>query len=80
MACIAADLPNHARQIFDDIAQHQLVDGSWWTGYVFNDGVYWPDERPTWTSAAVLLAADTLHHFTPGASLFASVSDTLEHP
>ena len=80
MACMAADLPNHARQIFDDIAQHQLVDGSWWTGYVFNDGVYWPDERPTWTSAAVLLAADALHHFTPGASLFASVPDTLEHP
>ncbi len=77
MACVAADLPNHARQVFDDIAQHQLADGSWWTGYVFNEGVYWPDERPTWTAAAVLLAADALHDLTPGSRLFTSVSNTL---
>ena len=80
MACVAAGLPNHARQVFDDIAQHQRADGSWWTGYVFIEDLYWPDERPTWTAAAVLLAADALHDLTPGSKLFTSAANTLEHP
>lgn len=29
------------------------ADGSYWTGYVFDDGVRWPVERSTWTAAAV---------------------------
>ena len=79
MACIAADLTSHARQVFDDIARYQLADGSWWTGYVFIEEIYWPDERPTWTAAAVLLAADALYQLTPGSTIFTSVADTPEH-
>lgn len=76
MACQAAGLTEQAHQVFNDVAQHQLADGSWWTGYVFNEQVYWPDEQPTWTAAAVLLAADALHHLTPASRLFTSVTDT----
>jgi MMP endo-(1,4)-3-O-methyl-alpha-D-mannosidase len=35
-------------------------DGHYWTGVTFPEAELWPDERPTWTSAAVLLAADAL--------------------
>jgi hypothetical protein len=35
-------------------------DGSYWTGYVFDDDVRWPVERSTWTAAAVILAADAI--------------------
>ena len=35
-------------------------DGSYWTGLVFDEGVRWPVERSSWTSAAVVLAADAL--------------------
>lgn len=31
-------------------------DGSYWTGYVYPDDAFWPEERTTWTSGAVLLA------------------------
>lgn len=77
MACQAAGLSTQARELFHDVAQHQLDDGSWWTGFVFNDNTYWPNERPTWTAGAVLLAADALHQLTPAARLFTSVTDTL---
>ena len=76
MACQAAGLSERAQDIFDCLNQHQLADGSWWTGYVFNEQIYWPDERPTWTAAAVLLAADALHHLTPASRLFTSVTNT----
>ena len=35
-------------------------DGSYWTGLVFDEGVRWPVERSSWTSAAIVLAADAL--------------------
>ena len=36
------------------------ADGSYWTGLVFDENVRWPAERSSWTSAAVVLAADAL--------------------
>ena len=45
-------------------------DGSYWTGLVFADGKRWPEERTTWTGAAVILAADALSDTTAGAGIF----------
>ena len=59
-----------ARRLFEAIARFQHSDGSWWTGYVTRDDALWPDERPTWTAGAVLLAADTIFRLTPGHRLF----------
>ena len=46
-------------------------DGSYWTGLVFDEGVRWPVERSSWTSAAVVLAADALAG-GPTLALFAA--------
>jgi hypothetical protein len=35
-------------------------DGSYWTGYVYPDAARWPEERTTWTAAAVVLASAAL--------------------
>jgi hypothetical protein len=45
-------------------------DGSYWTGLVFADGKRWPEERTTWTGAAVILAADALSDATRGGGIF----------
>jgi hypothetical protein len=34
----------------------------------------WPDEKPTWTAGAILLAADALTEHTAAHSLFNRVS------
>jgi len=59
-----------AQRLFADLARFQHEDGSWWTGYVTRDDALWPEERPTWTAGAVLLAADTLSGITGGSKLF----------
>ncbi|MBS1692729.1 MAG: prenyltransferase [Actinobacteria bacterium] len=46
------------------------TDGSYWTGLVFADGKRWPEERTTWTGAAVILAADALSSATAGGGIF----------
>ena len=50
-----------ALQVFTDV-QHlrEPSDGSYWTGLVFDEDVRWPEERSTWTAAAMVLAADAL--------------------
>jgi hypothetical protein len=53
-------------------AMHHLreADGSYWTGLVFADGKRWPEERTTWTGAAMILAADALSRTTPASGIF----------
>ena len=42
-------------------AQHlRGDDAAYWTGANYDDGTRYPEEQPTWTSAAVVLAADAL--------------------
>ena len=49
-----------ALQLLIDSQHLRAEDGSYWTGLVFDEGVRWPAERSSWTSAAMVLAADAL--------------------
>ena len=60
-----------AKELFEWLHQWKdPKDNLYWTGYVYTDQKYWPVEKPTWTAAAVLLAADSLFGFTNGSKLF----------
>ena len=60
-----------AKEIFSWLHQWKdPEDNLYWTGYVYPDKAFWPIEKPTWTAAAVLLAADTLYKFTDASELF----------
>ena len=39
-------------------------------GWQFDENIYWPEETPSWTAAACILAADANHQLTPSANLF----------
>ncbi len=58
-----------ALRLLRDVQHLREPDGSYWTGLVFDEGVRWPEERSSWTSAAVVLAADALAG-GPTAELF----------
>lgn len=70
MALLAVGEYPRATQLFSWLHQFRDEDGSYWTGYVFPDEALWPEEKPTWTAGAVLLAADALSNATPAAHLF----------
>ncbi|HEY7225791.1 MAG TPA: prenyltransferase [Micromonosporaceae bacterium] len=48
---------DRAITLFADMQHTRHDDGSYWTGFVFPDNVFWPAEHSTWTAAAVLLAS-----------------------
>ena len=73
MALLAAGDHARAVNVYSWLHQWRLEDGSYWTGYQFVQDVLWPDEKPTWTAGAILLAADALTEYTPAAKLFTEV-------
>jgi len=69
MACLRAGMREEAEAILN--WQDQWTDdaGAYWMGWQFEDKALWPEERPSWTQAAVILATDALHQVTPAASV-----------
>ncbi|MCK9894386.1 hypothetical protein [Frankia sp. AgB32] len=49
-----------AAKLVTDVQHLRVPGGGYWTGWQFRDQVFWPVEQSTWTSAAVILAVDTL--------------------
>jgi hypothetical protein len=70
MALDAIGHRSAAHQQFAAMQHLREDDGSYWTGLVFADGKRWPEERTTWTGAAMILAADALSDATGGAGIF----------
>ena len=62
-----------AREQFAAMHHLREQDGSYWTGLVFADGKRWPEERTTWTGAAMILAADALSRTTAANGIFRGV-------
>ena len=39
-------------------------------GWQFEENIFWPNEKPTWTAAALIIAADTVLNFSNASNLF----------
>ena len=71
MALLAAGEHGKAIRLYGWLHQwRDGSDGAYWTGYQYRDKVLWPEEKPTWTAAAVILAADAITEHTGAARLF----------
>jgi hypothetical protein len=61
-----------AHELFNWVHARREDDGGYWTGTVVvnGSGVVWPEERPTWTAATMVLAADALHGDSTTSTFF----------
>ncbi|MFT4125022.1 MAG: prenyltransferase [Gordonia sp. (in: high G+C Gram-positive bacteria)] len=73
LAMEALGATDHAIDLVRSIQHLRDPDGSYWTGLVYADGKRWPVEKSSWTSAAVVLAADAISRTTPGNGIFRDV-------
>jgi hypothetical protein len=56
-----------AGEILEWQRAHQDSDGVWWMGWQFEEAIVWPQEKPSWTQAAMILAHDALLGETPAS-------------
>jgi hypothetical protein len=70
IALEACGMRAEARRLLAATRRLRHPDGSYWTGWQYASRVPFPRERPAWTAAAVVLAADALAGFSGGAGIF----------
>ena len=82
--CVLAALVNgnvtSAENIFNDILQFQDSAGIFPTGYQYDLKIFWPEEKSTWTNAAVIIAGHALCAFKDinerkGSNVFVNLSN-----
>jgi hypothetical protein len=74
LALLAAGDHARAVELYSWLHQWRNADGSYWTGWQMVEELLWPDEKPTWTAGAILLAADALTGHTAASELFTRVA------
>lgn len=75
MALDASDLTEQAHSLFTWVQRLRCQDGGYWMGISYPNQLRWPPERPSWTAATVLLAADTLDGQSPTSGFFRSLGE-----
>ena len=70
LALDACGMPAEAATVFATTQHLRHPDGSYWTGWQYDNQAHFPAERSSWTAAAVVLAADALTGFSGGAGIF----------
>ena len=73
LALICAGRKAEASSLFSDVLKLRDERGVFWMGHQLEEDIYWPREQPSWTQAAIILAADALQDWTPA-------SGVLTHP
>ena len=46
-------------------------------GWQYEENIFWPKEKPSWTSSALIIAADSLFNFSKASDLFIVNQSTL---
>jgi hypothetical protein len=64
---------DRAAEVLGTVERLRHEDGSYWTGWQYVNEAHFPAERSSWTSAAVVLAADALTGFSGGAGIFRDI-------
>jgi len=69
LALISIGDEDRASELLSRVETVRDDDGVFWMGWQSEENIYWPRERPSWTQAAVILAADALSPKHPGSRL-----------
>lgn len=63
-------MKEEAITLFEWVQYLRHQDGSYWTGATFPDGRHFPNDRSSWSAAAIVLANDVLTERGPIAEIF----------
>lgn len=69
LALLAIGETERAAKLFAALFDYRDEAGVFWMGWQTREQIVWPREQPSWTQAAVILAADALRGDTPGSQL-----------
>ena len=70
IALMIANKYEDALRLFLDVLNISNQNHIPFMGWQYEENIFWPEENPSWTSAAVILAADTILDLSNASDLF----------
>ena len=70
IALMISDRDEDAKKLLLDVLNICDEDNIPYMGWQYEENIFWPKEKPSWTSAAAILAADTILDFSKASDLF----------
>ena len=59
-----------AKKLLKDVINISDINGVPYMGWQYEENIFWPLEKPSWTSAALIIAADSVMGLSKGKDLF----------
>ena len=69
LALLCVEERDLAADLFESLLDLRDETGAFWMGWQAKEQIFWPRERPSWTQAAVILAADALNEDSVASQL-----------
>jgi len=70
IALMISNRDEDAKKLLLDVLNICDKDNIPYMGWQYKENIFWPTEKPSWTSAAAILAADTILDFSNASDLF----------
>ena len=77
ISLVIAGRKKDAQKLLLDVLNISDETGIPYMGWQYEENIFWPNEKPSWTSSALIIAADTVFNFSNAANLFTSDQSTL---
>ncbi len=72
LALVRLGAVSKASALLDWQHRYRDADGAFWMGWQYEEAIVWPQEKPSWTQAAAILATDAVHSATPACNVLTS--------
>ncbi len=80
MALLAVGQKERAKSLLKNLHPLRADQGGYWMGWQSEENLYWPEERPSWTAAAMILALDAVHKITPAHNVIYDADNLKDNP
>ena len=70
ISLVISNRVEEAKKIFSEVMNITDVNNVPYMGWQYEQSIFWPEEKPSWTSAALILAADSIYNFSSGSDIF----------
>ena len=72
-----SDRNEDAKKLFLDVLNICDKNKIPYMGWQYEENIFWPEEKPSWTSAALIIAADSVMGLSEAKDLFLKDQSTL---
>ena len=72
LALMCAGYDDEAKRLLFDVLNISDEEGIPFMGWQYEQNIFWPEEKPSWTAAALMLSADCVLDYSDASDLFIS--------